>query len=59
MLNDEIIPNSFKISLLVIMKVANPAAVVKLVIKVAVYLSNDSLLLWLYYRERYIPVGTY
>jgi hypothetical protein len=36
MLNDEIIPNSFKISLLVIMKVANPAAVVKLVIKVAV-----------------------
>jgi hypothetical protein len=35
MLNDEIIPKLFKILLLVIMKVAKPAAV-KLVIKVAV-----------------------
>ncbi len=36
MLNEETIPNSFNNSLLVMIKVAKPAAVVKLVIKVAV-----------------------
>jgi hypothetical protein len=49
----------FKISLLVIMKVAKPAAVVKLVIKVAVPTLVITLCSSFICRERYILVGTY